>query len=516
MPEIVAIVAAYIDQHRLLPPEGEVIVAVSGGADSLCLLHLLLRLCGSGHRYPAVRLRAAHLNHRLRGEASEQDASAVAALVRAWHVPIEIGEVDVPALARAEHRSLEDAARQARYRFLREVAQGEPIAVAHHADDQVETLLLHWLRGSGLSGMVGMLPRQQDVIRPLLSVTHEQTLAYCREHSIVPIEDASNKSLAYTRNRIRHQLLPLLESLNPGFRGTLLRSVEVLSADLDFIESQVETALPGVIVSEQEDTVTLRIPALLALPLSLQRHVLRRVTAQLTSGQSPLELRHYALIEDLLHRPDDRQARTLHLPHRLRATRVLHELTITCWHEKSAFAVSEDAMNRAPTDIGEEVILPVSGEVIVTDIDEEVMLPVPGEAVVPGGKWLAKAELVEGNELERVRRALRREDWQAVWQYLPGSRYVVYIDAAGIGEGLLVRARRPGDRMQPLGMAHEKKVQDILVDAHIPQAERASIPLFFSRSAPPFCVWLAGVCLDSRARLTGTTEYIARLTLEPL
>lgn len=499
MPEIVAIVAAYIDQHRLLPPEGEVIVAVSGGADSLCLLHLLLRLCGPGHRYSGVSVRAAHLNHRLRGEASEQDAAAVAALAQAWDVPIEIGEVDVPMLARAGHRSLEDAARQARYRFLREAAQGQPIAVAHHADDQVETLLLHWLRGSGLSGMVGMLPRQQDIIRPLLSVTHEQTLAYCREHGIVPIEDASNSDLAYTRNRIRHQLLPLLESLNPGFRSTLLRSAEVLSADLDFIESQVEAALPGIIVSEQEDAVTLRIPSLLALPLSLQRHVLRRVTAQLSSGQSPLELRHYTLIEDLLHRPDDRQARTLHLPQGLRATRVLRELTIACSPGKGAFMLPQDAMNRAPTDIG-----------------EEVMLPVPGEAVVPGGKWLAKAELVEGEELERVRRALRREDWQAVWQYLPGSRYVVYIDAAGIGEGLLVRARRPGDRMQPLGMPHEKKVQDILVDAHIPQAERASIPLFFSRSASPFCVWLAGVCLDQRARLTGTTEYIARLTLGPL
>lgn len=499
MPEIVEIVAAYIDQHRLLPPEGEVIVAVSGGADSLCLLHLLLRLCGPGQRYPAVRLRAAHLNHRLRGEASEQDAVAVAALAQTWHVPIEIGEVDVPALARAGHRSLEDAARQARYRFLREVAHGQLIAVAHHAGDQVETLLLHWLRGSGLSGMVGMPPRQQDIMRPLLPITHEQTLAYCQEHGVVPIEDASNSDLAYTRNRIRHQLLPLLESLNPGFRNTLLRSAEVMSADLDFIESQVEAALPDVIVFEQEDTITLRIPSLLALPLSLQRHVLRRVTARLCSGQSPLELRHYTLIEDLLHRPDDRQARTLHLPQGLRATRVLHELTIACSPAKNAFTVPEDAIHRVPTNVGEEMILPI-----------------PGEAVVPGGKWLAKAELLEGEKLERVRQALQREDWQAVWQYLPVSRYVVYIDTAGIGEGLLVRARRPGDRMQPLGMAREKKVQDILVDAHIPQAERASIPLFFSKPAPPYCVWLAGICLDSRARLTGTTEYIARLSLEPL
>src|SRR6266568_6135535 len=152
------IVTTYIDKHRLLPSSGEIIVAVSGGPDSLCLLYLLHRLCGPGKRYPQVRLHAAHLNHKLRGEASDRDAAAVAAIVESWGVPYTSGEVDVAELARAERRSLEDTARSARYRFLREVAQGKPIAVAHQADDQVETLLLHVLRGSGLTGMVGMLP----------------------------------------------------------------------------------------------------------------------------------------------------------------------------------------------------------------------------------------------------------------------------------------------------------------------------------------------------------------------
>ena len=224
-------VAAFIDQHRLLPTAGSVIVAVSGGADSLCLLHLLNRLCGPGRRYPAISLHAAHLNHQLRGSASEEDASAVAGIARAWGLPITVGAIDVPALVRREHRSIEDAARLARYRFLREVAQGQPIAVAHHADDQVETLLLHFLRGSGLAGMVGMLPKQRTIIRPLLEVTHAQTVAYCRQHDIEPLEDLSNTDPAYTRNRVRHELLPLLESINPGFRATLLRSAAVMRSD---------------------------------------------------------------------------------------------------------------------------------------------------------------------------------------------------------------------------------------------------------------------------------------------
>src|SRR5262249_23151680 len=157
---------------------------VSGGADSLCLLHILHRLCGPGKRYPGIQLHAAHLNHQLRGPDSEQDALAVEQLVSSWGLPITIGRRDVLALARQQHRSLEEAAREARYAFLRELAQGQPIAVAHHQDDQVETLLLHWLRGGGLASTAGLQPRQRDIIRPLLNVTHTDTLAYCAQHQI--------------------------------------------------------------------------------------------------------------------------------------------------------------------------------------------------------------------------------------------------------------------------------------------------------------------------------------------
>src|SRR5579875_2165050 len=217
-------VIACIDRHQLLPERGEIVVAVSGGADSLCLLHLLHRLCGPGKRYPAVSLRAAHLNHMLRGAESARDASVVANIIESWAIPFTSGEIDVIALAKAEKRSLEEAARIARYRFLRGIAKGGRIAVAHHADDQVETLLLHWLRGSGLSGMVGMQPRQQDIIRPLLAVSRAETRAYCQENGITPLEDHSNIDPRFVRNRIRHELLPLLRQLNPGIQRTLLRN----------------------------------------------------------------------------------------------------------------------------------------------------------------------------------------------------------------------------------------------------------------------------------------------------
>jgi len=542
-------VANYIDKHKLLPAQGEVIVAVSGGADSLCLLHLLHQLCGAGKRYPGVSLHAAHLNHKLRGEASARDAAAVASIVASWGLPLTTGEVDVPALAREERRSLEEAARSARYRFLREVAQGQPIAVAHHADDQVETILLHFLRGSGLAGMVGMLPRQQDIIRPLLEVRHAQTVAYCQEHGIEPLEDLSNADRRFRRNRIRHELLPLLESLYPGIQSTLLRNASAIQVDVAWLEQQVDTCWPAVVVWERDDAIKLNTQALLALPLSLQRHLLRRVTARLCEGQSPLEIRHYTLIEQLLTQHHDRQERTLHLPRQLRVIRTFKEVTF------ERLAVREDLSDAAgsrgegvspgrpqgspppfPTtpaltetrgdesnmimvragvadDVGRGPLRSPSSQKGLgreRGVAEAALLPVPGRIEVPGTPWIAVAEMVPAELMEKVRQALRLENWSEVWRLLPPARHAVYIDGDAAGSFLQVRARRPGDRMQPLGMQYEKKVQDIFVDKHIARRERGSVPLFFTAS---HCIWLAGVCLDERARLTSKTQQVVRLSI---
>ena len=483
-------IATYIDQHRLFPESGTIIVAVSGGADSLCLLHVLNRLCGSRPEahYPAVRLHVAHLNHKLRGEASYQDAAFIVQLADSWGLPVTIGEIDVPALARQEGRSLEDAARTARYRFLRDVAQGRLIAVAHHADDQVETLLLHWLRGEGLAGMVGMLPRQQDIIRPLLGVTHAETVAYCSQHALLPLEDTSNRDPRFLRNRVRHELLPLLESMNPGIHATLLRNTEVAHVDVAWIEAQVERYWSAVVLAEQEERITLDSAALLTLPLSLQRHLLRRVTARLCAGQSPLELRHYLLIEELLRREiAGTEEVILQLPAQLQVTRNFTNLVFERLSSKEA-------------------------EHIFSALDEAIPLPVPGRVAVPGTPWIASAEIVTEPVARLARQALQRQDWLSVWQFLPKTRYTVYIDADRAGPVLTVRTRRPGDRMRPLGMAREKKVQDMLVNEHIPGADRPYIPLFFSAS---HCVWLAGVQIDDRVRLTATTQRILRLSIEP-
>jgi tRNA(Ile)-lysidine synthase len=498
MTNIVESVTTYIEQHKLLPESGRVIVAVSGGADSLCLLHLLHTLCGPGKRYPGVQLHVAHLDHQLRREVSAVEAETVARLASSWKLSATIGVVDVPALARREQRSLEDAARTARYRFLREVAQGQPIAVAHHKDDQTETLLLHWLRGGGIGSMIGLQPRQQDIIRPLLCVSHADTLAYCQQHALTPLEDASNADPRFLRNRIRHELLPLLESLNPGIRATLLRNAEVMSIDAEWIEQQVDMHWSAVVVEERDEAIGLSRPVLLSLPLSLQRHLLRRITSRLSNGQSPLELRHYQLIDALLYKEHTGEELMLHLPHQLRMVRV-HDRVVFERRVGTAFIASASGLNRCGRNWEADAINAVP----------TVILPIPGRVVVPGTPWTAVAEIVPDGEVQEIKQAILR---RVALQREAVTQYAVHVDADCLGDGLFVRTRKAGDRIRPLGMAQEKKVQDILVDKHIARSERMHIPLFFSAS---HCVWLVGVCLDDRVRLIEATQRIVRLSIFP-
>ena len=480
-------VLAFIEQHSLLPASGTVIVAFSGGADSLCLLHVLYTSCGAGKRYPGVSLHVAHLNHQLRSEVSEQEAVTVAQLAESWGVPYTIGSVNVPALAQRERRSLEDAARTARYRFLREVAQGQPIAIAHHQDDQVETLLLHWIRGGGIASMIGLQPKQHDIIRPLLSVTHAEALAYCERHGLYPIEDASNSDTRFYRNRIRHELLPLIETMNANFRATLLRNAEVLRVDAEWIEAQVAQAWPDVILVEKSASVTVSIPQLCALSLSIQRHLLRHVTSSLNAGQSPLELRHYLLIEQLVLRENETHDVALDLPDALIVKRDGNILIFQHKYEP-------------------ETSIELRG------IPEEVALPVPGKVVLHGTPWTAFAEELSEEIMQRVRVALERHDWQHVWHILSATTHTVYLDADYLGSNLYIRTRYPGDVLRPLGMAHEKKVQNILIDKHVPRDQRDTLPLFFNANRLP--VWLGGVCVDDRARLTEHTQRIVRLIIK--
>ncbi|HDN80776.1 MAG TPA: tRNA lysidine(34) synthetase TilS, partial [Chloroflexi bacterium] len=293
-----------VAEYRLFSSGEKVIVGVSGGPDSLCLLHVLNRLKDEW----GISLHVAHLHHQIRGADADEDASFVERIAKEWGLPITLEARDVPALARKEGMGIEEAARYARYQFLAEVALREgarTIAVGHNADDQVETVVMHWLRGSGLAGLRGMLPRTRLVVggkeydlwlvRPLLGVTRAEIEAYCREHGLQPRFDLSNLDTTYFRNLLRHELIPYLESFNPRFKELVRRSARLFADDYDFLHQQLEAVWPQVVESEEDEGIVFSLPRWRELHPSMQRAVLREAVRRMRRGLRDINWIH---IED--------------------------------------------------------------------------------------------------------------------------------------------------------------------------------------------------------------------------
>ncbi|MES0361373.1 MAG: tRNA lysidine(34) synthetase TilS, partial [Anaerolineales bacterium] len=273
------------DECQLDPAE-PIVVGVSGGPDSLCTLDVLER-CGYS---PVV----AHFNHQLRPEA-EAESEIIRQLAENRKLPFIKGADDVAARAEKRHESLEEAARNARYHFLFASAKSvaaQAVAVGHSADDQAETVLMHLLRGAGMDGLSGMefraLPNAWSekipLVRPLLGVWRAQIMEYCQEQGFDPIIDATNEDQTFFRNRLRHELLPILESYNPSIRKLLWRTAEVMQGDRELVNQAVDTAWQECLVSEGSNYVVIDPQRASQQSLSVQRHLIRRAIGSLRPG----------------------------------------------------------------------------------------------------------------------------------------------------------------------------------------------------------------------------------------
>jgi tRNA(Ile)-lysidine synthase len=491
-------VARAVEAHALWPASVTLVAAVSGGADSLCLLGTLLALRERGHALAPAAIVVAHLDHGLRGEAGAADAHFVAGLAGQLGLHY-IGErADVLGLARQERRSIEDAARRARYAFLRRVAAevgAARICTGHTRDDQVETLLLHLVRGSGLAGLAGMAPLSGDVARPLLAVTREQTEAYCAARGWASREDPSNADPRFLRNHIRHELLPVLERVNPNLRETLARNAALIAADERYLEQQTDGAWSAVARPTAQQTVELDRAAVRAQPPALRHRVFRRAARLVAGTEHVLEAHHIDLLDGLLERGTTGSA--LDLPGGLRAS-----LT----YDSLAFARSPQPASQGGS---------LSDGVPEGDDAQERVLPVPGVVELPGAGWRVRAwHLDRPAGLEREGAELLPPfEHIGVNAEVGRAEQRVYVDADAAGQPLRVRVWRPGDRFQPMGMAHEKKLQDFFADAKVPRALRHRLPLVFG---PRHLIWVAGERIDERVRLTPSTQRILVLDLEAL
>lgn len=481
-----------IKRYRLLANGDTVVVGVSGGPDSLCLLHVLMRL----REEYALSLHVAHLNHCLRGADADADAAFVAQLATEWGLPVTVEKRDVAALAKERKLAIEEAARQARYAFLAGVARrigARKIAVGHNADDQVETVCMHWLRGSGLAGLRGMQPisrlnelrlkgeeipanekeRALLLIRPLLEVPRSEIESYCAAHGLQPRFDRSNLDTTYYRNRLRHELLPFLETFNPRIREVVLRSAAIISADYAYLRQQALKAWAQVVRTESTQAITFDLEKWRLLPLSLQRSVLREAIHRLRKSLRNINWVHIDQAVSILQTGNTGMAVTL--PSGLEA-RLGYD----------SFIVADETYIEPLPD------LPLLR-------GGKVPLHIPGQTPLPDSNWYLVAEIIDLRALSEDT-LHHAQPWQA------------YLDYDVTGDELYLRPRRTGDRFWPQGLGDKPTtVHNFMINAKIPCAWRDRIPLLVS---PDQVLWVAGWRIDERAKVTEATRRILTLAFK--
>lgn len=458
-----------------LNSDQRIVVGVSGGPDSLALLHVLVR----GGLHPARNVIVGHLDHRLR-PASADEAAYVAALCNAWGVECHVASAEVRLLAEEQQLSLEEAGREARYRFLADLAQKNDarfVAVGHTADDQVETILMHFIRGSGLAGLRGMLPvgplpqaPQLRLLRPLLSTMRAEVELYCRENDLQPVLDPSNRDDTFFRNRLRNELLPLLSQYNPGIKERILHMASVVSADHALLVQVTEQAWHKIVVERGKGWLRVDLRAWQDLPLSLRRRTLRSAVWELRASLRDVP---FDVVEHARRVAEDgRVGAQATLPGNV-------ELTV----EYEAWVLA-----------AEDAVIPPRAPQI--SAERPLALPVPGKVSLDRG-WEIRAAYVDLPRLEQWEEALEELD---PWR--------VRIDASVAGE-LHVRNRLPGERFRPLGLGHHSmKVADFMINEKLPSSLRPAWPIVANRR---HVVWIAGYRIDERARVGDHTRRLVEL-----
>lgn len=430
-------------------------VAVSGGVDSMVLLDLLWDLRGE----LGVELVVLHLDHGIRGEEAERDRAFVEAEAKRRGLPFYWDRADAPALARERGLSLEEAAREVRYRFF-ERARGalglNRIALGHTADDQVETVLMAFLRGSGLKGLKGIPPVRGPYVRPLIRAWRREVEGYARGKGLGWVVDSSNLDPSFLRNRIRSELLPALEGFNPRVRERILEMAEVLREEDEALSALAEEALGSLLV-ERSEGVGLKAEGLMGLPRGLRKRVMARAYQFLTGEDLPYA--HRQALEDLV------------------GGKVHGEVTLP----RGLWAYKEGGLLvMGPRPRGIEI--------------PEVTLRIPGETPLGGTGFIVEAEVRDGPPQG------------------PFVPEVAYLDLEKVALPLRVRSPKEGDRFCPSGMEGKKKLQDFFVDEKVPRHRRPSVPVVLTADGE-IC-WVGGMRVDERFRATPGTRKTLVLRLK--
>lgn len=454
----------------LIGPDDHVLVAVSGGPDSMALLDVL----ATGGL--ARRVTAAHFDHRLRPD-SARDRAAVERFAAGLGVPCLAGEGDVRARARQHHESIEQAARALRYAFLHEAADScgaTRIATGHTRDDQIETVLMRLFRHAGIRGLSGIPARRGQVVRPFLDVPRAATLAHCRSRGITTVHDPTNDDTSIARNDVRHRVLPSIRAVGAGIDDALLRLAAGAADELARVRRETSAAISEALTRESDDTWALALRPLARLDGTARYVLLADLLAERLGREARLTRLHQEAFSGLIDAPHP--AAAVSLPGA--EARREHGVITLCFGARGSRDVAPPVTARE--------------------------LPVPGE--VTWGALCVRAEIVP------------RAAWYDVRGRRPESggdreRQVAYFSLDSIAPPLVARAVREGDRIRPFGMTGHKKLSDVFIDGKVPRHRRANAVVVADAHE---VLWVAGVTQSESTRITGATRRVVRVCVEPV
>ena len=450
-------VAAFVRRHEIFSPGSRIVIACSGGPDSLALTEALLALREEWR----LSIWIAHFEHGIRGAASLADAAFVRDYAEKHGLVCRIGHEDIPAYAKHAKLSLETAARERRYEFLKETAremgEGALIATGHHAGDQAETVLMHLMRGSGLDGLAGMRPRAGAIVRPLLFLSRAEIEAYCREKKLEPRRDETNFFPDAERNRIRLEILPFLHRYRPALDDVLCRLAEAQAEAADYLRSAADAVWTQV-MTEEDGTLLLRREIYAKIPDAVRKALLRQA-AEVLGLRSALGFSHYEALDEFCR-----------------------------WGET-----------------GKQLMFPQGGEAVCRS--DTVLFR---RTATTETAWDERSLALSGiTRIEEIGLTIYASPWEKCETVL-SNPLVAVVDADALKLPFIVRRRRDGDSFR-LENGGRKKVKSLLIDRKIPRELRDRVPIF---TAGDDIFWVGGVRRAAVALVSAETRRMIAFRME--
>ena len=446
-------------RNQMIDPGDRIVVAVSGGPDSVCLLDIFSKLREEFH----IELIVAHLNHGLRGKDSDQDERFVKNLSRKMGIVCHTKKIELYRIR--NKRSIEEAARDERYTFLFDVLRdtnAKKIATAHHMDDQAETFFINLLRGSGPKGLSGIPERSDDgkIIRPLLGLRRYEILKYLKDLNLLYRVDESNFDKRYLRNAIRHELMPMLLKIQPQIIEHIHTLSKILKEEDRFLDELISSKM-SFSSHEKDKKITVSINEILTLPEALKARAIRILIGRISTLKRLTHI-HIENIVRMLHSPNPQKE--IHLPDGMVAKKRYNELIL---EKKKAEHSPPSFIYHIPED---------------------------------GIYHIKEASCMLKFEVSKIDPPLKLKD---------EDKYTAFISEDKARYPLIVRNFRKGDKFRPLGLEGTKKIKDLFIDLKIPKEQRYLIPLVIHKNK---IIWVCGIRISEEFKITDNTEKILKIT----